>query len=126
MITSKKQQPSTTPIPVTPKIPIYKTKEVSGKHLFSNDLFLQEKIIFLRKELDNKQQNIKTLLQQLSENIKPIHQVENTTFNNNVDVTNKCNLIKDCVNPLSAKFTKWSNTLKQFVGNLPTFCGIGT
>ena len=37
------------------------------------------------------------------------------------------------VNPLSANFTKWSNTLKQFVGNLLTnclsflpFCGIGT
>ena len=26
------------------------------------------------------------------------------------------------VNPLSAKFIKWSNTLKQFVGNLPTNC----
>ena len=25
-------------------------------------------------------------------------------------------------NPLSANFTKWSNTLKQFVGNLPTNC----
>ena len=25
-------------------------------------------------------------------------------------------------NPLSAKFIKWSNTLKQFVGNLPTNC----
>ena len=24
------------------------------------------------------------------------------------------------LNPLSAKLTKWSNTLKQFVGNLPT------
>ena len=24
--------------------------------------------------------------------------------------------------PLSANFTKWSNTLKQFVGNLPTNC----
>ena len=23
-------------------------------------------------------------------------------------------------NPLSTKFIKWSNTLKQFVGNLPT------
>ena len=35
-------------------------------------------------------------------------------------------------NPLSANFTKWSNTLKQFIGKLPTnclsvwpFCGIG-
>ena len=26
------------------------------------------------------------------------------------------------INPLSAKITKWSNTLKQFVGNLPTNC----
>ena len=25
-------------------------------------------------------------------------------------------------NPLSANPTKWSNTLKQFVGNLPTSC----
>ena len=25
-------------------------------------------------------------------------------------------------NPLNAKFTKWSNTLKQFVGKLPTNC----
>ena len=24
------------------------------------------------------------------------------------------------LNPLGAKITKWSNTLKQFVGNLPT------
>ena len=26
------------------------------------------------------------------------------------------------VKPLSAKLTKWPNTLKQFVGNLPTNC----
>ena len=26
------------------------------------------------------------------------------------------------LNPLSANITKWSNTLKQFVGNLPTNC----
>ena len=25
-------------------------------------------------------------------------------------------------NPLSANFTEWSNTLKQFVGKLPTNC----
>ena len=25
-------------------------------------------------------------------------------------------------NPFSANFTKWSNTLKEFVGNLPTNC----
>ena len=25
-------------------------------------------------------------------------------------------------NPLNANFTKWSNTLKQFGGNLPTNC----
>ena len=26
------------------------------------------------------------------------------------------------LNPLGANFTKWSNTLKQFVGKLPTNC----
>ena len=26
------------------------------------------------------------------------------------------------VNPLSGNYTKWSNTLKQFVGNLRTNC----
>ena len=26
------------------------------------------------------------------------------------------------LNPLSAKFIKWSNTLKQIVGKLPTIC----
>ena len=26
------------------------------------------------------------------------------------------------INPFSANFTKWSNTLKQFVGNLSTNC----
>ena len=26
------------------------------------------------------------------------------------------------VNPLSANFTKWSNTLKQFIGKLTTNC----
>ena len=30
-----------------------------------------------------------------------------------------------CCNPLSANPTKWSNTLKQFVGNLPTNCVSG-
>ena len=42
MLTSKKKHPSTTPIPVTHKTPTYKAKEVSRKHLFSEDLFLQE------------------------------------------------------------------------------------
>ena len=28
----------------------------------------------------------------------------------------------DPFNPLSTNFTKWSNTLKQFVGKLPTNC----
>ena len=30
--------------------------------------------------------------------------------------------MNDDVNPLSAKLTKWANTLKQFVGNLPMNC----
>ena len=96
MLTSKKKQSSTTPIPVTLKTPTDKAKEVSRKHLFSDDLFLQEEIIFLRKELDNKQRIIETLLQKLSENVRPIQQIDNTTFNNNVDLTNECKLMKGC------------------------------
>ena len=34
----------------------------------------------------------------------------------------KSNQVTSDVNPLSAKPTKWSNTLKQFVGKLPTNC----
>ena len=30
------------------------------------------------------------------------------------------NVTYDDINPLSANSTKWSNTLKKFVGNLPT------
>ena len=67
------------------KTSTYIAKEVSKKHLFSDDLFLQEEIIFLRKELDNKQRIIETLFQQISENVMPIHQVENTTFNNVIE-----------------------------------------
>ena len=29
-------------------------------------------------------------------------------------------VFKDCFNPLSGNPTKWPNTLKQFVGKLPT------
>ena len=32
-------------------------------------------------------------------------------------MTKQCN-----INPLSANPTKWSDTLKQFIGNLPTNC----
>ena len=35
---------------------------------------------------------------------------------------NKVNTTKTSFNPLSANLTKWSNTLKQFVCNLPTNC----
>ena len=36
---------------------------------------------------------------------------------------NEASTFKDIpVNPLSANRTKWSNTLKQFVGKLPTNC----
>ena len=69
MLTRKKQQQSKTPSTITPKTSTYKAKEVSKKHLFSNDLFLQEEIMFLRKELDNKQRILETLLQQISENV---------------------------------------------------------
>ena len=32
-------------------------------------------------------------------------------------------MVKQCnINPLSGNPTKWSDTLKQFIGNLPTNC----
>ena len=31
-------------------------------------------------------------------------------------------VLKSCLNPLSANFTKWSSTIKPFVDNLPTNC----
>ena len=31
-------------------------------------------------------------------------------------------IVRAAVNPLSANPTKWSNRLKQFVGNMPTNC----
>ena len=34
----------------------------------------------------------------------------------------KHNKYRRNLNPLSAKFIKWSNTLKQIVGKLPTIC----
>ena len=40
MLTTKQQQPCKTETPVTPKTPIYKAKDVSRNHLFSDDLFL--------------------------------------------------------------------------------------
>ena len=30
--------------------------------------------------------------------------------------------LRNLINPLRANFTKWSNTIKQFVSNLPTNC----
>ena len=76
----KKTQPSKTPSPLTPETPTYKTKVVSRIHLFSDDLFLQEEITFLRKELYNYQRIIETLVQQILEDVRLIHQAENTNF----------------------------------------------
>ena len=42
-----------------------------------------------------------------------LFQVLRSTFSNG---------FRRLVNPLSTKFIKWSNTLKQFVGKLPTNC----
>ena len=105
MLTSK-EQPSTTPILITPKTPTFKIKEVSRMYLFSDHLFAQEEMIFHRKELDNKQ-IIETLLQQTSGNVRPIRQVENTTFNNDVDVTNKC--VNANIRFSKAKTTKYQH-----------------
>ena len=47
-------------------------------------------------------------------------QISKQASNNNN--TSKKQNKGDTLNPLSANPTKWSNTLKQFVGNLPTNC----
>ena len=68
MLTRKKQQPSKIQTPITTKTPPCKVMYVFRKHLFSDDF---------RKELHNKQRIIETLLQQISENVRPIQKVEN-------------------------------------------------
>ena len=46
---------------------------------------------------------------------KTFHEITKLTYM-------KISKIKSKINPLSANPTKWSNILKQFVGNLPTNC----
>ena len=58
-------------------------------------------MIFLLKELDNKQRIIDMLPQQISENSSLIHQVENTSFNNDTNVFDKSNLMKDTVKEIN-------------------------
>ena len=62
----------------------YQSSTIKDKKL--DDLLLQKDIIFLKKELDNKQQTIGMLLQHISENIRPTQQVENTTFNHDFNL----------------------------------------
>ena len=50
---------------------------------------------------------------------------EYASYNKLHEVTLQVNeyLLRDRrIHPLNAKFKKWSNTLKQFVGKLPTNC----
>ena len=58
-------------------------------------------MIFLLKELDNKQRIIDMLPQQISENSSLIHQVESTSFNNDTNVFDKSNLMKDTVKEIN-------------------------
>ena len=46
------------------------------------------------------------LQQQISEDVRPIHQAENTAFNNDVKVTNKCNVMKYCVKDINTRSSK--------------------
>lgn len=55
--------------------------------------------------MNKKQQINYTLLQQISENNRVIHQVENSTFNND-DVTTKSNFMKDTVKDINFKSSK--------------------
>ena len=55
--------------------------------------------------MNKKQQINDTLLQQVSENNRVIHQVENSTFNND-DVITKSNFMKDTVKDINFKSSK--------------------
>ena len=50
-------------------------------------------------------------------NIRRYNEVNSVSTYNKIRIHWRCS---GAFNPLSANFTKWSNTLKQFVGNLPT------
>ena len=52
--------------------------------------------------------------------INPLHTYNSFSSTSKLKKKKKKNRVK--VNPLSVNPTKWSNTLKQFVGNLPTNC----
>ena len=55
--------------------------------------------------------------------LKPYTPPFNKTFTNTAKVTKQIRVeLIHTLNPLSANFTKWSDKLKQFVGNLPTNC----
>ena len=52
----------------------------------------------------------------------PIIHVRNSEFEPVIACWVCCKCNRSYLGTLSANLTKWSNTLKQFVGNLPTNC----
>ena len=68
----------------------------------------------------------KSVSQKENLNLKTIKTVTNELKlkKNNLEKNNleKNEIVVDCLNPLSANLTTWSNTLQQFVGILPTNC----
>ena len=79
-------------------------------------------LFFLHIQLRNHQNDLNPCLW-LYYYGKVIAELEKNTNNKKRQtVHGACNLTKLHFNPLRANPTKWSNTLKQFVGNLPTNC----
>ena len=62
----------------------------------------------------------KSLKLNTSENILKILKTPKNTPGQNLEKTAQCSTKLIQLNPLRVNFTKWSNTLKQIVGNLLT------
>ena len=71
----------------------------------SDTLFCKSLIVLLQKLSSKKNKRIRLSLCKLFLNLIVMMKTDKTFFN-----------------PLRAKFIKWSNTLKQIVGKLPTIC----
>ena len=79
------------------------------------DSFLLFIILFLVSEEINSNEN-----DCCSSSLKPFHATGPFLYTGLFQSSTQHLIV--ILNPLSANFTKWSNTLKQFVGKLPTNC----
>ena len=82
--------------------------------IMKNDSFLLFIILFLVSEEINSNEN-----DCCSSSLKPFHATGPFLYTGLFQSSTQHLIV--ILNPLSANFTKWSNTLNQFVGKLPLF-----